>query len=82
MRHSVNRIEENQNNIENYKRDLPAASPRGVAFDLQDNIFDSVKINKLRQINLREVENCYIDLPGIEKSCNIVLYPEKVLILD
>lgn len=51
MRNSVNRIKENQNNIENYKRDLPAASPRRVAFDLQDNIFDSVKINKLRQIN-------------------------------
>lgn len=73
-----------QNNKEVYKRDLPAVSPRGVAFDLQDNIFVCVKINKLRQINYRGVENRYIDLPGIEQSYNVVLHPagEKVLVLD
>ena len=73
-----------QNNEEIYKRELPAVSPRGVAFDLQDNIFVCVKINKLRQINNRGVGNRYIDLLGIEQSYNVVLHPagEKVLILD
>lgn len=73
-----------QNNKEVYQRDLTAVSPRGVAFDLQDNIFVCLKINKLRQINYRGVENRYIDLPGIEQSYNVVLHPagEKVLVLD
>lgn len=58
--------------------------PRGLAFDLQDNIFICVMKNKLRQIRCGGGESRDIDLPGIKQSYNVVLHPtgEKVLILD
>lgn len=58
--------------------------PRGLAFDLQDNIFICVMKNQLRQIRCGGGESRDIDLPGIKKSYNVVLHPtgEKVLILD
>uniref|UniRef100_A0A8W8LUU6 Tripartite motif-containing protein 45 n=1 Tax=Magallana gigas TaxID=29159 RepID=A0A8W8LUU6_MAGGI len=58
--------------------------PRGLAFDLQDNIFICVMGNKLRQIRRGGGESRDIDLPGITQSYNVVLHPtgEKILVLD
>lgn len=57
---------------------------RGLAFDLQDNIFVCIAKNKLSQIRRGGGESRDIELPGIKKPYNVVLHPtgEKVLILD
>lgn len=63
---------------------IDTGHPRGQAFDLQDNIFICVMENKLTQIRCGGGESRNIDLPGIQKSYNVVLHPtgEKILILD
>lgn len=73
-----------KNNEELFKRDLSTFSPRGLAFDLQENIFVCMMNNKLLQIKYEGGESRYIKLPGIKESYNIVFHPtgEKVLVLD
>lgn len=67
-----------------YKKAILTGSPRGLAFDLQDNVFISVMGNKLRQIRRGGGESRNIALPGIQEAYNVVLHPtgEKVLVLD
>nr|XP_034317456.1 E3 ubiquitin/ISG15 ligase TRIM25-like [Crassostrea gigas] len=67
-----------------YKKALPTGLPRGLAFDLQDNILISMMGDKLRQIRRGGGESRDIDLPGITQSYNVVLHPtgEKVVVLD
>jgi hypothetical protein len=59
-------------------------SPRGVTFDLQDNILVCLKNSKIKQISQGGTESRYIYLPGISESYNVVLHPtgEKMLVLD
>lgn len=73
-----------QDNKDVLKKVIHTGSPRGLAFDLQDNIFICVMENKLRQMRRGGGESRDIDLPGIQKSYNVVLHPtgEKILILD
>lgn len=63
---------------------LHISDPRGLAFDLQDNIFICTMNDTLRQIRRGGVESRNIALPGIQEAYNVVLHPtgEKVLILD
>lgn len=73
-----------RNNEELFKKNLQACSPRGLAFDLQENIFVCLKSNKLIQIKYGSGESRNIELPGIEELYNVVLHPtgEKMLVLD
>lgn len=73
-----------QDNKNVFTKAIHTGSPRGLAFDLQDNIFICLMKNKLRQIRRGGGGSRDIDLPGIQKSYNVVLHPtgEKVLILD
>ncbi|XP_052680660.1 uncharacterized protein LOC128161418 [Crassostrea angulata] len=73
-----------QDNKEVLEKILHTGDPRGLAFDLQDNIFICTMKNKLRQIRRGGGESRDIDLPGIQSAYNVVLHPtgEKVLILD
>lgn len=63
---------------------LDTCDPRGLAFDLQDNIFICTMNDTLRQIRRGGGESRNIALPGIIQSYNVVLHPtgEKVLIFD
>lgn len=63
---------------------LDTLDPRGLAFDLQDNIFICTMNDTLRQIRRGGGESRNIALPGIREAYNVVLHPtgEKVLILD
>lgn len=72
-----------QNN-ENILKALHTGRPRGLAFDLQENIFICIMGNKLRLIRYRGDEGRDIDLPGFQQAYNIMLDQtgEKVLILD
>lgn len=74
----------NQENKEVLKRYTGIGSPRGLAFDLQDNILICIMNNKLRQIKTDGFMSRDIDLPGTKKSYNVVLHPtgERLLILD
>ncbi|XP_065937597.1 E3 ubiquitin-protein ligase TRIM33-like [Magallana gigas] len=73
-----------RNNEKLFKKNLQACSPRGLAFDLQENIFVCLKSNKLIQIKYGSGESRNIELPGIEELYNVVLHPtgEKMLVLD
>ena len=73
-----------ENNKEVLNRSLSTSSVRGLAFDLQDNVFVCTMSNKLRQIKHGGGESRDIDLPGIKEAYNVVLHPtgEKVMVLD
>ncbi|XP_052680659.1 uncharacterized protein LOC128161417 [Crassostrea angulata] len=73
-----------KNNEELFKKNLQDCSPRGLAFDLQENIFVCLKSNKLIQIKYGGGESRYIELPNIKESYNVVFHPtgEKMLVLD
>lgn len=64
-----------QDNEHVFKRALHTGTPRGLAFDLQDNIFIGVMGNKLRRIRYEGGEGRDIDLPGIQQAYHIVLHP-------
>lgn len=72
-----------QDNKDVLTKDIHTGDPRGLAFDLQDNIFICTMTNQLRQIKYGGGESRNIDLPGIQTSYNVVLHPtgEKILIL-
>ena len=73
-----------KNNKEVLNRSLSTVKARGLAFDLQDNVFVCTMSNKLRQIKHGGGKSRDIDLPGIQEAYNVVLYPtgEKVMVLD
>lgn len=73
-----------KNNEELFKKNLQDFYPRGLAFDLQENIFVCLKSNKLIQIKYGGGESRYIELPDIKESYNVVFHPtgEKMLVLD
>nr|XP_022297755.1 E3 ubiquitin-protein ligase TRIM56-like [Crassostrea virginica] len=73
-----------ENNKEVLNCPLSTYYARGLAFDLQENIFVCMMSNKLRQIKHGGGESRDIDLPGIQQSYNVVLHPtgEKVMVLD
>lgn len=84
MRNSVKREKVDQNNEEDYKRDLPTVSPlwRGIRFTRQ--YFCLCENQQTEADKLPRSWERYIDLTGVEQSYNVVLHPagEKVLILD
>ncbi|XP_052680661.1 uncharacterized protein LOC128161419 [Crassostrea angulata] len=73
-----------RNNEKLFKKNLRTCFARGLAFDLQENIFVCLMNNNLIQIKNGGGESRYIELPDIKESYNAVLHPtgEKVLILD
>ena len=73
-----------ENNKEVLHRSLNTKDARGLAFDLQDNVFVCLRSNKLKQIKQGGGESRDIDLPGIQQAYNVVLHPtgEKVMVLD
>ena len=73
-----------ENNKVVLKRSLSTSHARGLAFDLQDNVFVCLRSNKLKQIKHGGGESRDIDLPGIQQAYNVVLHPtgEKVMVLD
>ncbi|XP_078340486.1 uncharacterized protein LOC111106519 [Crassostrea virginica] len=73
-----------EKNKEVLHRSLSTSNARGLAFNLQDNVFVCIWSDKLRQIKHGGGESRDIDLPGIQRSYNVVLHPtgEKVMVLD
>lgn len=73
-----------QYNEEVFKTETLTTKSRGLAFDIQDNIFICLKSEMIKQIKYGGCESRDIELPGIQQAYNVVLYPtgEKVLILD
>ncbi|XP_055999155.1 uncharacterized protein LOC125656750 [Ostrea edulis] len=73
-----------QNNKEIFQSSVTRGSPRGLTFDLQDNILICLKNSKIQQIRDGGTESRVINLPGIGNSYNVVLHPtgEKMLMLD
>ncbi|XP_078341682.1 uncharacterized protein LOC144627772 [Crassostrea virginica] len=72
-----------ENNKEVVNHSLNTKDARGMAFDLQDNVFVCMMSNKLRQIKHGGGESRDIDLLGISVAYNVVLHPtgEKVMVL-
>lgn len=60
------------------------SSPRGLTFDLNDNVLVCCRTNKLKQIRCGGNESRDIELDGISDAFNVFLHPmgEKVLVLD
>jgi hypothetical protein len=73
-----------QNNKEIFQSSAIGGSPRGLTFDVQDNILVCLKNSKIKQISYGGTESRDIHLPGIEESYDIILHPtgEKMLVLD
>eukprot|EP00105_Crassostrea_gigas_P019201 XP_011437619.1 PREDICTED: probable E3 ubiquitin-protein ligase MID2 [Crassostrea gigas] len=73
-----------QCNEEVYKAETLTTFSRGLAFDIQDNIFICSKSDTLKQIKYGGCESRDIELPGIQQAYNVVLHPtgEKMLVLD
>jgi DNA-binding beta-propeller fold protein YncE len=73
-----------QNNKEIFQSSAIAGDPRGVTFDLQDNILVCLMNSKIKHISQGGTESRDIDLSGIGDSYNVVLHPtgEKMLVLD
>lgn len=73
-----------QYNEEVFKTETLTTKYRGLAFDIQDNIFICLKSKMIKQIKYGGCESRDIELPGIQQAYNVVLHPtgEKVLILD
>ncbi|XP_048741154.2 probable E3 ubiquitin-protein ligase MID2 [Ostrea edulis] len=73
-----------QNNTEIFQSSVTGGSRRGLTFDLQDNILICLMNSKIKQIRNGGTESRDINLPGIQKSYNVVLHPtgEKMLVLD
>jgi hypothetical protein len=73
-----------QNNTEIHRYSVAEDSPRGLAFDLQDNILLCLNNSNIKQIEKGGTKSRIINLPGIEKSYNVVLHPtgEKMMVLD
>jgi hypothetical protein len=73
-----------QNNEEIFQSSAIAGNPRGVTFDLQDNILVCVRDPKIKQISHGGTKSRYINLSDIVDSYNVVLHPtgEKMLVLD
>ena len=59
-------------------------SPRGLTFDLHDNVLICIGDNKLKQVRHGRKESRDIVLEGIKDTYNVVLHPtgEKMLVMD
>ncbi|XP_048743652.2 uncharacterized protein LOC125657059 [Ostrea edulis] len=73
-----------QNNKDIFQSSVTGGSPRGLTFDLQDNILICLMNSKIKQVRDGGTESRDINFPGIVYSYNIALHPtgEKMLVLD
>ena len=74
----------NSSNETIFSSDRLNGSPRGLTFDLHDNVLVCIKGNKLKQVRHGGKESRDIELEGIRSTYNVVLHPtgEKMLVMD
>ena len=74
----------NSSNETIFRSDRLNGSPRGLAFDLHDNVLVCIRDNKLKQVRHGGKESRDIELAGIGDTYNVVLHPtgEKMLVMD
>nr|XP_022316412.1 uncharacterized protein LOC111120057 [Crassostrea virginica] len=74
----------NSSNEHIFRSDRLNGYPKGLAFDLHDNVLVCTKRNKLQQVRHGGKESRDIELAGIGITYNVVLHPtgEKMLVMD
>ncbi|XP_078319534.1 uncharacterized protein LOC111118901 [Crassostrea virginica] len=74
----------NSSNETIFRSDRLNGSPRGLTFDLHDNVLVCIRDNKLKQVRHGGKESRDIELDGNKNTYNVILHPtgEKMLIMD
>ena len=74
----------NSSNEPIFRSDRLNGYPKGLTFDLHDNVLVCTRNNKLQQVRHGGKESRGIELEGIKDTCNVVLHPtgEKMLVMD